>query len=153
MQDSSPVNLADSRPQIPPRLPGGVWALGVVSLLMDTSSELVHSLLPVFMATVLGVSMTTIGLVEGVAEAAAAATKVISGGLSDRLRRRKPIVVAGYALAAATKPLFPMAASVAWVFGARFADRVGKGIRGAPRDALIADITPPALRGADGTPL
>ena len=129
-------------------LPAGVWALGFGSLFMDASSELVHSLLPIFMASVLGASMVTIGFVEGVAEAAASITKIFSGVLSDRLGRRKFLVVFGYALGAATKPVFPLATSVAWVFGARFVDRIGKGIRGAPRDALIADTTPPALRGA-----
>jgi MFS family permease len=129
-------------------LPAGIWALGFGSLFMDVSSELVHSLLPLFMATVLGVSMSTIGLVEGIAEASTAITKVFSGALSDRLRRRKPIVVLGYALAALTKPIFPLATSIGWVFAARFIDRIGKGIRGAPRDALIADITAPEMRGA-----
>jgi MFS family permease len=130
------------------RLPGGVWALGFTSLLMDTSSELVHSLLPVFLTTVLGASMTTIGVFEGAAEATAAITKVFSGVLSDYLGRRKLLVVLGYGLGAATKPIFPLAASVSWVFGARFVDRVGKGIRGAPRDALVADLTPAEVRGA-----
>jgi MFS family permease len=129
-------------------LPPGIWALGLVSLFMDTSSELVHSLLPVFMTSVLGAGMLTVGLVEGVAEAAASVMKVISGVVSDRWRKRKPLVVLGYGLAAVTKPLFPMASSVTWVFAARFIDRIGKGIRGAPRDALVADITPPELRGA-----
>ena len=115
---------------------------------MDASSELVHSLLPVFMASVLGASILTIGIIEGVAEAAVAITKVFSGSLSDYLRHRKWIVVGGYALAAFTKPMFPLAQSISSVFSARFIDRIGKGIRGAPRDALIADITPPALRGA-----
>ncbi|MDH4259718.1 MAG: MFS transporter [Gammaproteobacteria bacterium] len=130
------------------RLPPGIWLLGMASLFMDASSELVHSLLPVFMASVLGASMLTIGIIEGVAEATVAITKVFSGALSDYLRHRKWIVVFGYSLAAFTKPMFPLAQSIAWVFGARFIDRVGKGIRGAPRDALIADITPPELRGA-----
>ncbi|MGB2869508.1 MAG: MFS transporter [Bacteroidota bacterium] len=129
-------------------LPGGIWAMGLASLFMDTSSELIHSLLPVFMATTLGVSMMTIGIVEGVAEATAAITKVFSGALSDFLRRRKFLMVFGYTLAAFTKPIFPLANSIGWVFGARFIDRVGKGIRGAPRDALVAEITPLALRGA-----
>jgi MFS family permease len=128
-------------------LPRSVVALGLVSLCMDTSSELIHALLPLFMATVLGAGMVTIGIVEGVAEATAAIAKVFSGALSDRMRRRKPLVLAGYALAALTKPLFPLATSVAWVFVARFTDRIGKGIRGAPRDALIADVTPAPLRG------
>ncbi len=129
-------------------LPAGVWALGFGSLFMDMSSELIHSLLPVLMSTVLGASMLTIGFVEGVAEATAAITKVFSGALSDHLGKRKVLVVLGYGLAAVTKPIFPLATSVAWVFGARFVDRVGKGIRGAPRDALVADLTPAHLRGA-----
>jgi MFS family permease len=118
------------------------------SLFMDTSSELVHSLLPVFMSTVLGASMVTIGVVEGIAEATAAVTRVFSGVLSDYLRRRKLLVVLGYGLGAASKPVFPLATSMLWVFAGRFVDRIGKGIRGAPRDALVADITPPELRGA-----
>ena len=117
-------------------------------MLMDTSSELVHSLLPVFLASVLGASMITIGVLEGGAEAIAAITKVFSGTLSDYLGRRKRLVVLGYGLAAATKPVFPLATSVAWVFVARFVDRIGKGIRGAPRDALVADLTAPDMRGA-----
>ncbi len=129
-------------------MPGGVWALGVASLCMDTSSELIHSLLPAFMATVLGASMLTIGVVEGVAEATAAVTKVFSGALSDHLGRRKGVIVLGYGLAALTKPVFPLAASIRWVFAARFVDRIGKGIRGAPRDALVAELAPPRLRGA-----
>lgn len=129
-------------------LPAGIWAMGLGSMFMDTSSELIHSLLPVFMASTLGASMVTIGVIEGVAEATAAITKVFSGALSDFLRRRKSLMVLGYALAAFTKPVFPLASSIGWVFGARFIDRVGKGIRGAPRDALVADIAPPQLRGA-----
>ena len=129
-------------------LPAGIWALGFGSLFMDTSSELIHSLLPVFMVSVLGASMVTVGLIEGVAEATASVMKVFSGALSDYLGRRKFLMVLGYALAAFTKPIFPLAATVGWVFTARFVDRVGKGIRGAPRDALVADITPPQLRGA-----
>lgn len=129
-------------------LPGAVWALGLGSLFMDTSSELIHALLPLFLATTLGASMLTIGLIEGVAEATAAVTRVFSGTLSDRLGRRKPLVLFGYGLAALTKPVFPLAGSVAWVFGARWLDRLGKGIRGAPRDALLADLVAPPLRGA-----
>jgi len=129
-------------------LPSGVLALGLVSLLMDTSSELIHSLLPVFMSTVLGASMVAIGLVEGIAEATAAVTKAFSGVLSDYLSRRKPLVILGYGLAAVTKPIFPLATSMFWVFAGRFVDRIGKGIRAAPRDALVADITPPAFRGS-----
>src|SRR5687768_29626 len=130
------------------KVPRTVWALGVVSLLMDLSSELVHSLLPVFMVTVLGASMVAVGVVEGIAEATASIVKLFSGTISDRLGRRKPIVVIGYGLAALSKPLFPLAASVPLVLGARFMDRIGKGIRGAPRDALIADVTPENVRGA-----
>jgi len=129
-------------------LPSGIWVLGFVSLFMDVSSELVHSLLPIFMTTVLGASMVTVGIIEGVAEGIAATTKVFSGALSDYFRKRKILVVTGYAIGALTKPVFPLATSIGWVFGARFVDRIGKGIRGAPRDALIADITPPPLRGA-----
>ena len=129
-------------------LPTGIWALGFGSLLMDVSSELIHSLLPVFMVATLGASMLTVGVVEGVAEATAAIVKVFSGALSDYLGRRKLLLVLGYGLAALTKPIFPLAPSVGWVFAARFVDRIGKGIRGAPRDALVADIAPPQLRGA-----
>lgn len=132
----------------PRKLPGTVWALGFVSLFMDASSELVHSLLPLYMASVLGASMATIGLIEGLAEATAQVVKVFSGALSDRLRRRKALALLGYGLAALTKPVFPLAHSLAWVAAARFLDRVGKGIRGAPRDALIAEVTPPGARGA-----
>ncbi len=117
-------------------------------MFMDISSELVHSLLPIFMTTVLGASMITIGLVEGLAEAAAAITKVFSGAISDYFGKRKFLAVSGYALGAVTKPIFPLATTIDWVFGARFIDRIGKGIRGAPRDALVADITPVHLRGA-----
>ena len=130
-----------------PALPTGVWLLGFVSLLMDTSSELAHSLLPLYMTTVLGASMVALGLIEGVAEATASVVKVFSGVLSDRWRRRKALVVTGYGLAALSKPIFPLASSLGWVLTARLIDRVGKGIRGAPRDALIADITPAELRG------
>ena len=130
------------------RIPASVWTLGVVSMLMDTSSELIHSLLPVFMVTVLGASAFAVGIIEGIAEATAMITKVFSGYVSDRFRKRKALVVLGYGLAALTKPLFPLASSLGWIVTARFIDRIGKGIRGAPRDALIADITPPELRGA-----
>jgi MFS family permease len=122
--------------------------MGLGSLFMDSSSELIHSLLPVFLATSLGASMVTIGVIEGIAEATASITKVFSGALSDYLRKRKFLMVLGYGLAAFTKPVFPLADSIGCVFGARFVDRIGKGIRGAPRDALVADITPPQLRGA-----
>ena len=125
-----------------------IWALGLVSMFMDTSSELVHSLLPVFMVSVLGASITTVGVIEGVAEATAAFAKVFSGAISDYFGKRKFFVVLGYGLAAITKPIFPLANSIGWVFTARFFDRIGKGIRGAPRDALVADITLPEQRGA-----
>jgi MFS family permease len=129
-------------------LPRTVWALGLVSLLMDSSSELVHALLPLYMTSVLGASMLEVGLIEGFAEGIAAITKVFSGTLSDWLGRRKLLVVLGYGLAAVSKPLFPLANGIGLVAGARFMDRVGKGIRGAPRDALIADVVAPELRGA-----
>jgi MFS family permease len=131
-----------------PHLPRGVVALGFVSLFMDTSSEMVHSLLPVFLVGVLGVSAMSVGIIEGIAEATAAIVKVFSGTLSDWIGRRKPLVLLGYGLAALAKPLFPLASGLGLVLTARFVDRIGKGIRGAPRDALVADITPPASRGA-----
>lgn len=115
---------------------------------MDVSSELIHGLLPIFMVTALGASMVTVGIIEGVAEATAAILKVFSGALSDYFGKRKTLLVFGYALAAFSKPFFPLATSVSWVFAARFVDRVGKGIRGAPRDALVADLTLPHMRGA-----
>ncbi|HXV29773.1 MAG TPA: MFS transporter [Sinorhizobium sp.] len=129
-------------------LPVGIWALGFVSMFMDISSEMIHALLPVYMVTVLGTSTFAVGLIEGIAEATAAITKVFSGALSDWLGRRKLLAALGYGLAALTKPIFPLAPSVEWLVLARFVDRIGKGIRGAPRDALVADIAPPDLRGA-----
>ena len=129
-------------------IPAGVWALGFVSMLMDVSSEMIHALLPIYLVTVLGTSMATVGLIEGIAEATASITKIFSGALSDWLGKRKMLAVIGYGLAAFTKPVFPLAPSVGWLVGARFLDRVGKGIRGAPRDALVADIAPGDLRGA-----
>lgn len=129
-------------------VPRGVWVLGLVSMCMDLSSELIHSLLPLYLALGLGASTLTIGIIEGAAEAIALIVKVFSGVLSDFIRRRKALVVLGYGLAAATKFIFPLASTIGWVVTARFADRVGKGIRGAPRDALIADITPESVRGA-----
>lgn len=128
-------------------LPAGIWALGFVSLLMDVSSEMIHSLLPVFMVASLGASATMVGLVEGIAEATALIVRIFSGTLSDYLGRRKPLVVLGYAMGAVCKPGFALATSVPWVFAARFLDRIGKGIRAAPRDALIADLTDPSQRG------
>jgi MFS family permease len=130
------------------RIPLGIWALGFVSLLMDTSSELIHSLLPLFLFSVLGASALTVGLIEGVAESTAMIVKVFSGTLSDYLGKRKMLTVVGYGLGALSKPLFAIASSAGMVFVARFIDRTGKGIRGAPRDALVADITPPHVRGA-----
>src|SRR6185295_2885629 len=129
-------------------IPGSVWILGLVSMFMDVSSEMIHALLPIYLVTVLGASALTVGIIEGVAEATAAITKVFSGALSDWLGKRKLLAAIGYGLAAFTKPVFPLAHSLAWVVAARFIDRIGKGIRGAPRDALVADIAPPALRGA-----
>lgn len=129
-------------------IPRGVWVLGFVSMFMDISSELIHSLLPVFMVSALGASALVIGLVEGVAEATALITKVFSGTLSDYLGRRKGLTVFGYGLGALSKPLFALSASVNAVFAARFMDRIGKGMRGAPRDALVADLTPEHIRGA-----
>jgi MFS family permease len=129
-------------------LPPTVWALGFTSLFMDVSSELIHGLLPLFLVVNLGASAAVLGLVEGIAEAAAQIVKVFSGWLSDTLRRRKALAVAGYGLAAITKPLFPLASTVTLVAFARLVDRIGKGSRGAPRDALVADVTPPAQRGA-----
>ncbi|SDS69223.1 MFS transporter [Pseudomonas oryzae] len=135
-------------PAAPPSIPRTVWALGMVSLFMDVSSELVHSLLPLFLVGSLGLGMLTVGLIEGVAEATALVVKVFSGALSDYLGKRKVLLLLGYGLAALSKPLFPLAHSAELVFGARLLDRLGKGIRGAPRDALIADVAPPAIRGA-----
>jgi MFS family permease len=131
-----------------PAIPRTVWMLGFVSLFMDLSSELVHSLLPVFLVSTLGASVMTVGLIEGVSEAATLIAKVFSGAFSDFFRRRKALILFGYGMAALTKPLFPLATSADAVFLARFLDRIGKGIRGAPRDALVADVAPPAIRGA-----
>ena len=135
-------------PPAPPRIPASIWALGLVSMLMDISSELIHSLLPLFLATTLGLSALTIGVLEGLAEATALIVKVFSGALSDWLGRRKGLALLGYALGAVTKPLFALATGAGLVLAARLIDRVGKGIRGAPRDALVADLVPPEIRGA-----
>jgi MFS family permease len=129
-------------------IPRSIWALGFVSLFMDMSSEMIHALLPLYMVTVLGTSVLTVGIIEGIAEATASITKIFSGVLSDWLGKRKLLAVIGYGLAAFTKPVFPLAESVGVVIAARFVDRIGKGIRGAPRDALVADLAPPDLRGA-----
>jgi MFS family permease len=129
-------------------MPGSIWALGFVSLLMDVSSEMIHALLPVYLVVGLGASTLAVGFIEGIAEATAAITKVFSGALSDRLGRRKLLAATGYGMAALTKPVFPLAETVGWLVAARFVDRVGKGIRGAPRDALVADLAPAEIRGA-----
>jgi MFS family permease len=138
----------DARETTSRELPRAIWALGLTSLFMDVSSELVHGLLPLFVVVNLGASAAALGLIEGIAEATAQITRVFSGWLSDVLGKRKAIVVAGYSLAAATKPLFPLADSIGLVLFARFVDRIGKGIRTAPRDALIADVTPIEAQGA-----
>ena len=130
------------------KIPPGIWVLGFVSMLMDISSELIHSLLPVFMVTSLGISVFVVGLIEGAAEATALIVKVFSGVISDYWGKRKPLAVLGYGLGAVSKPLFALATTTGLVVTARLMDRVGKGIRGAPRDALVADIAPPELRGA-----
>lgn len=129
------------------KIPRTVWALGMVSLFMDLSSEIIHALLPLFLTATLGVSVAMVGLIDGVAESTASISKVFSGYLSDRLGRRKPLILLGYGLGALSKPFFALAGTAAMVLGARFADRIGKGIRGAPRDALVADVTPLAIRG------
>ena len=131
-----------------PSIPRGVWVLGFVSLLMDISSEMIHALLPLYLTVGLGASALVVGVIEGVAEATALVVKVFSGALSDRLRNRKWLTAAGYGMAALTKPLFAIATGPGLVFTARFLDRIGKGIRGAPRDALIADLTPASMHGA-----
>ena len=137
-----------SLPHVPkPRLPGNVWVLGVVSLLMDLSSEIYHALLPAFLTVTLGLPVAAMGALDGFAEATASMAKLVSGRLSDRNQKRKPWILLGYGMAALSKPLFPLASGAIPVLGARFVDRIGKGIRGAPRDAMIADETPPALRG------
>ncbi|MEO7178639.1 MAG: MFS transporter, partial [Allosphingosinicella sp.] len=130
-----------------PALHRSVIALGFVSLAMDLSSEMIHALLPLFMVGTLGLSVAAVGLIDGIAESTASITKVFSGWLSDRLGRRKPLILIGYGLAALSKPLFPLAAGAVPILAARFADRIGKGVRGAPRDALIADVTPAEIRG------
>jgi MFS family permease len=130
------------------KIPAGVWVLGFVSMLMDVSSEMIHSLLPLFLVTTLGASVFAVGLIEGLAESTALIVKVFSGAFSDYLGKRKGLATLGYAMSALTKPLFAVASSTGIVLAARLLDRVGKGVRGAPRDALLADITPPHLYGA-----
>src|SRR5258708_5366169 len=127
-------------------IPTGIWVLGLVSMLMDLSSEAIHAVLPLYLVTVLGASALTVGVIEGVAEATASITKIFSGTLSDWLGKRKLLAAIGYGLAAFAKPIFPLAPTVGWLIAARFIDRVGKGIRGAPRDALVADFSPAHLR-------
>jgi MFS family permease len=129
-------------------IPRNIWVLGVVSLLTDVSSDIVYALLPLFLVSVLGASVLTVGTIEGVAEATASIVKVFSGALSDHLGKRKGLTLLGYGLSTIAKPLFALATSSSWVLLARFGDRLGKGIRGAPRDALVADSTDPAYRGA-----
>jgi MFS family permease len=130
-----------------PRLPRNIWVLGFISLFMDLSSEIYHALLPAFVTIVLGLPATALGAIDGIAEATANFAKLFSGRLSDRSQRRKPWIMAGYGLAAASKILFPLAASAPALMVARFADRIGKGIRGSPRDAMVADEAPPEIRG------
>jgi MFS family permease len=125
-----------------------IWTLGLVSLFMDVSSEMIHGLLPVYLVTILGTGALTVGIIEGLAEATASITKIFSGTLSDWLGKRQLLAAIGYGLSALSKPIFPLATSVALLIAARFIDRIGKGIRGAPRDALISDVTPAAIRGA-----
>ena len=138
----------ERKPTTLSQIPPGIWVLGLVSLLMDVSSEMIHSLLPLFMVTTLGASAFVVGVIEGLAESTALVVKIFSGALSDYLGRRKGLAVFGYALGALTKPLFAIAPTAGVVLAARLLDRVGKGVRGAPRDALVADIAPPGLRGA-----
>ena len=128
-------------------VPRAVWVLGFVSLFMDLSSEIIHALLPLFLTTTLGVSVAVVGAIDGIAEATASITKVFSGYISDRMGKRRPLILIGYGMAALTKPMFALAGSAPMILGARFADRIGKGLRGAPRDALVADVTPVEMRG------
>jgi MFS family permease len=142
------IDPPPARPKLTAALPRSIWALGFVSMFMDISSEIIHALLPIYLVTVLGASTLAVGFIEGIAEATANITKIFSGALSDWLGKRKLLTTIGYGLAAFTKPVFPFATTVGWVVAARFVDRIGKGIRDAPRDALIADIAPAQLRGA-----
>src|SRR5262249_20595284 len=129
------------------KLPGSIWALGFVSMIMDISSEMIHGLLPIFLTTALGASTEIVGLIEGIGEATASISKLFSGWISDRIGKRK-VTIVGYGLGALSKPLFATAPTSSWVLVARFSDRVGKGIRSAPRDALVGDLAPIELRGA-----
>lgn len=146
MSETGPAattTLADARVGIPRT----VWVLGLVSLFMDLSSEIIHALLPVFLTTTLGASVALVGLIDGIGESTASITKMFSGYISDRIGRRKPLILLGYGLGAVSKPLFAIATGPMPVLGARFADRIGKGLRGAPRDALVADVTTIEIRG------
>ena len=145
---SEPTADASTTIHTAARMPGAVWALGATSLFMDCSSEMIHAILPVYLTGALGLAIADIGWIEGAAEATALAVRVVSGRLSDMIGRRKGLALLGYGLAAATKPVFPLASGAGEVIFARVLDRVGKGLRGAPRDALIADVTTPAQRGA-----
>ncbi len=147
MPDQPATEARTPAPTAKPRLPAGIWVLGFVSLLMDISSEMIHSLLPLFMVGALGASALLVGLIEGLAEATALIVKVFSGVLSDYLGKRKGLALFGYALGALSRPLFAIAPSIGIVVAARLLDRVGKGVRGAARDALMADIAPADLRG------
>ena len=129
-------------------LPTQIVVLGWVSLLMDIASDVIQSLLPLYLTASLGASALVVGIIFGVSDATAALVKIVSGTFSDWLGRRKPLLLVGYGLAALAKPLFPLSTGVGQVFVAHFIDRIGKGIRGAPRDALIADLTAPDQRGA-----
>ena len=139
--------MASASPGSEPPIPRTVWALGFVSMFMDISSETIHALLPLFLTGTLGVSVAMVGLIDGVAESTASIAKLFSGYVSDRIGKRKPLILIGYGLGALTKPLFALAGSASLVIAARFADRIGKGLRGAPRDALVADVTPIEIRG------
>jgi MFS family permease len=139
--------MPHSAPIVSAPMPRTVWALGFVSLFMDVSSETIHGLLPLFLTTALGASIAMVGIIDGIGESTASIVKMFSGYFSDRLRRRKPLILLGYGLGAISKPFFPLAAGAAMVLGARFVDRIGKGIRGAPRDALVADVTELSMRG------
>lgn len=140
--------MSSDRPAIKIRIPRTVWVLGFVSLLMDISSEMIHALLPLFMAGTLGASAIWIGLVEGIGEGTALIAKVFSGVVADRFGHKKRLVFAGYFLGVISKPVFALAGSMPVVLAARFFDRIGKGLRGAPRDAIVADVTDESIRGA-----
>ena len=146
MNDSVLTRITDP-PTSRMAIPRTVWVLGLVSMFMDISSEIIHALLPLFLTVTLGASVAMVGLIDGVAESTASIAKVFSGYVSDRIGKRKPLILLGYSLGALSKPLFALAGSAGLVFGARFVDRIGKGLRGAPRDALVADVTPLAIRG------